>query len=198
VPTPSYLWTGYHEETNAPYGIAKKAALVQLQAYRQQYGMNGTFLLPVNLYGPRDNFDHQSSHVIPAIIRKCIEARDSGAPSVELWGTGNASREFLFVEDAAEATVLATERYDEGDPVNLGAGFEITIRDLAQKIAALTGYVGEFVWDSSQPDGQPRGSLDTWRAFERFGFKASADFDEGLRRTIEWYEDSARGTARAQ
>lgn len=182
------LWSGYPEDTNAPYGLAKKAALVQLQAYRQQYGMNGIFLLPVNLYGPRDNFDSASSHVIPAIIRKCIEAREAGAPSVTLWGTGNASREFLYVEDAAEAIVLATERYDDPDPVNVGAGFEITIRDLAEKIVKLTGYEGEIVWDTSQPDGQPRRMLDTSRARERFGFEATTDFDEGLRRTIEWFE----------
>jgi GDP-L-fucose synthase len=182
------LWNGYPEETNAPYGIAKKAALVQLQAYRQQYGMNGVFLLPVNLYGPRDNFDPASSHVIPAMIRKFVEARDAGAPSVTLWGTGSASREFLYVEDAAEAVVLATERYDDPDPVNLGAGFEISIRALAEKIAALIGFEGELVWDSSQPDGQPRRSLDTSRATEQFGFSATTPFDEGLRRTISWYE----------
>jgi GDP-L-fucose synthase len=182
------LWNGYPEETNAPYGIAKKAALVQLQAYRQQYGFNGVFLLPVNLYGPRDNFDPQTSHVIPAIIRKCIEARSSGASTVQLWGTGNASREFLFVEDAAEAIVLATERYEGGEPVNLGAGFELTIRELAEKIAALSGFEGDLVWDASQPDGQPRRSLDTTRALERFGFQATTNFEEGLRRTIEWYE----------
>jgi GDP-L-fucose synthase len=186
------LWNGYPEETNAPYGIAKKALLVQLQAYRQQYGANGIFLLPVNLYGPRDNFDLHTSHVIPAIIRKCVEARESGACSVPLWGTGTASREFLYVEDAAEGIVLATERYDGADPVNLGAGFEITIRDLAIKIAELTGFRGELVWDASLPDGQPRRSLDTRRAAERFGFRASTGFDDGLRRTIDWYTDAAR------
>lgn len=190
------LWSGYPEETNAPYGIAKKAALVQLQAYRQQYGFNGIFLLPVNLYGPRDNFDPASSHVIPAVIRKFVEARDAGAATVTLWGTGDASREFLYVEDAAEAIVAATERYDDGDPVNLGAGFEITIRDLAEKIAQLTNYTGELVWDTTQPDGQPRRSLDTSRALERFGFKASTDFDEGLRRTIAWYENPEHHAAR--
>lgn len=182
------LWNGYPEETNAPYGIAKKAMLVQLQAYREQYGMNGVFLLPVNLYGPRDNFDLHTSHVIPAIIRKCVEARDAGEATVELWGTGAASREFIYAQDAAEGIVLATERYDDPDPVNLGAGFEITIRDLADKIARLTGFEGELVWDATKPDGQPRRSLDTRRARERFGFQAQVGFDEGLRRTIEWYE----------
>ena len=181
------LWNGYPEETNAPYGIAKKAMLVQLQAYRDQYGMNGIFLLPVNLYGPRDNFDLRTSHVIPAIIRKCVEAKERGDSSVTLWGTGTASREFIYAEDAAEGIVLATERYDEPDPVNLGAGFEITISDLAERIVGLTGFEGEIVWDSTQPDGQPRRSLDTRRARERFGFEAQVGFDEGLRRTIEWY-----------
>lgn len=181
------LWNGYPEETNAPYGLAKKMQLVQLQAYRQQYGMDGIFLLPVNLYGPRDNFDLASGHVIPAIIRKCVEAKERGDATVTLWGSGSASREFLYVEDAAEGIVLATERYDGADPVNLGAGFEITIRDLAEKIVELTGYEGELVWDTSQPDGQPRRSLDTSRARERFGFVASTPFDEGLRRTIDWY-----------
>ncbi|MBI5231276.1 MAG: GDP-L-fucose synthase [Coriobacteriales bacterium] len=181
------LWNGYPEETNAPYGVAKKALLVQLQSYRQQYGMNGIFLLPVNLYGPRDNFDLHTSHVIPAIIRKCIEAKERGDSSIQLWGTGTASREFLYVEDAAEGIVLATERYDDPDPVNLGAGFEITIRDLAELIARLTGFEGELVWDTSKPDGQPRRSLDTRRAQERFGFTARTSFEEGLRRTIDWY-----------
>jgi GDP-L-fucose synthase len=185
------LWNGYPEETNAPYGVAKKALLVQLQAYREQYGTNGIFLLPVNLYGPRDNFDLHTSHVIPAIIRKCIEAKESGAPSVTLWGTGNVSREFLYAEDAAEGILLATERYDDPDPVNLGTGFEITIRDLAEKIVELTGYEGELVWDSTKPDGQPRRQLDTTRARERFGFEAQVGFDEGLRRTIDWYLDPA-------
>lgn len=181
------LWDGYPEETNAPYGIAKKAMLVQLQAYREQYGMNGIFVLPVNLYGPHDNFDLHTSHVIPAIIRKCIEAKERGDSSVTLWGTGTVSREFIYAEDAAEGIVLAAERYDDPDPVNLGAGFEITIRELAEKIAQLTGFEGEIVWDSSQPDGQPRRCLDTQRARERFGFEAAVDFDEGLKRTIEWY-----------
>ena len=182
------IWDGYPEETNAPYGIAKKAMLVQLQAYRQQYGMNGIFLLPANLYGPEDNFDLRTSHVIPAMIRKFIEARDSGQPSVTLWGTGSPSREFLFAEDAAEGIVLAAERYDGPEPVNLGAGFEITIRDLAEKIASATDFTGDIVWDDSMPDGQPRRSLDTRRARESFGFQAAVGLDEGLRRTIDWFE----------
>lgn len=182
------LWSGYPEETNAPYGLAKKMQLVQLQAYRQQYGMDGVFLLPVNLYGPRDNFDPATSHVIPAIIRKCVEARRNGDDSVTLWGTGSASREFLYVADAAEAICLAAERYDDPEPINVGAGFEITIRDLAEKIAQLTGFDGEIVWDASQPDGQPRRKLDTSRAKERFGFEATTGFDEGLRTTIDWFE----------
>ena len=182
------LWNGYPEETNAPYGLAKKMLLVQLQAYREQYGMDGVFLLPVNLYGPRDNFDPYSSHVIPAIIRKCVDAKRSGAESITLWGTGSASREFLYVADAAEAIVLATERYDAPEPVNVGAGFEITIRDLAEKIARLTGFAGALAWDPTQPDGQPRRKLDTSRAKERFGFEATTGFDEGLRATIDWYE----------
>jgi GDP-L-fucose synthase len=185
------LWNGYPEETNAPYGIAKKALLVQLQAYRQQYGFNGIFLLPVNLYGPRDNFDLRTSHVIPAIIRKCVEAKELGERVVTLWGTGTVSWEFLYVEDAAEGIMLATERYDGPEPVNLGAGFEITIQELAEKIAELTGFDGEIVWDSSRPDGQPRRSLDVSRAEREFGFRAKTDFDEGLRRTIEWYLDPA-------
>lgn len=182
------LWSGYPEETNAPYGLAKKMQLVQLQAYRQQYGMDGVFLLPVNLYGPRDNFDPATSHVIPAIIRKCVEARRNGDDSVTLWGTGSASREFLYVADAAEAICLAAERYDDPESINVGAGFEITIRDLAEKIAQLTGFDGEIVWDASQPDGQPRRKLDTSRAKERFGFEATTGFDEGLRTTIDWFE----------
>jgi len=182
------LWNGYPEETNAPYGLAKKMLLVQLQAYRQQYGFNGIYLLPVNLYGPRDNFDLTTGHVIPAIIRKCVDAKRAGAPTITLWGTGSASREFLYVEDAAEGIVLATEGYDGPDPVNLGAGFEITIRDLAEKIVELTGYDGDIVWDATKPDGQPRRSLDTSKAEEFFGFRASTSFDEGLRRTIDWFE----------
>lgn len=187
------LWDGYPEETNAPYGVAKKALLVQLQAYRQQYGTSGIFLLPVNLYGPRDNFDLHTSHVIPAMIRKFIEARDAGAGHVTLWGTGSPSREFLYAEDAAEGILLATERYDGAEPVNLGAGFEITIRDLAEKIAALTGFEGDVVWDSTKPDGQPRRCLDTTRAREHFGFSAAVGFDDGLARTIEWFEANRAG-----
>ena len=186
------LWNGYPEETNAPYGLAKKMLLVQLQAYRQQYGMDGVFLLPVNLYGPRDNFDPVTSHVIPAIIRKCVEASRNGDPSITLWGTGTASREFLYVADAAEAICLAAERYDEPEPINVGAGKEITIRDLAEKIALLTRFDGELVWDASQPDGQPRRKLDTTRARERFGFEATTGFDEGLRATIDWFEAQSR------
>jgi GDP-L-fucose synthase len=182
------IWNGYPEETNAPYGLAKKMLLVQLQSYRQQYGMDGVFLLPVNLYGPRDNFDPASSHVIPAIIRKCVEAKRSGAPSITLWGTGTASREFLYAADAAEAICLAAERYDEPEPINIGAGFEITIRELAEKIAELTGFTGELIWDASQPDGQPRRKLDTTRAKECFGFEATTGFDDGLRTTIDWFE----------
>jgi GDP-L-fucose synthase len=181
------LWSGYPEETNAPYGIAKKALLVMLQAYRRQYGLNGIFLLPVNLYGPGDNFDLSSSHVIPALIRKCLEARQRGDEEVVVWGTGSASREFLYVEDCARGIVLATQQYDDPDPVNLGSGHEITIRLLALKIQQLVGFTGRLVWDASQPDGQPRRSLDTRRAAELFGFRAQVDFEEGLRRTIAWY-----------
>lgn len=181
------LWNGYPEETNAPYGLAKKMLLVQAQAYRQQYGFNAIYLLPVNLYGPRDNFDPRSSHVIPALIRKFVEARASGAGKVTLWGTGRATREFLYVEDAARGIRLATERFDGPEPVNLGAGFEISIMDLALLIKDLTGYEGDIVWDASKPDGQPRRMLDTSRAREMFGFEAGTDFREGLKRTIEWY-----------
>jgi GDP-L-fucose synthase len=184
------LWQGYPEETNAPYGIAKKALLVMLQAYRQQYGLNGICLLPVNLYGPGDNFDPASSHVVPALIRKFIEAQQRDDDEVVIWGTGQASREFLFVEDAAQGIVLATQRYEGAEPVNLGAGFEITIRDLVEKIRCLVGYEGRLVWDHSKPDGQPRRSLDTSRAQAAFGFHASTEFDAGLRRTIQWYRDS--------
>ena len=187
------LWAGYPEETNAPYGIAKKALLVMLQAYRQQYGLNGIYLLPVNLYGPWDNFDPASSHVIPALIRKFVEAKQAGARAVTAWGTGSASREFLFVEDCARGLALATERYDGPEPVNLGAGFEITIRDLAEKIRRLVGYEGEIVWDATQPDGQPRRCLDTSRAAARFGFRAQVDFDEGLRRTMDWWREHGGG-----
>jgi GDP-L-fucose synthase len=183
------LWNGYPEETNAPYGIAKKMLLVQGQAYRDQYGFNSLHLLPVNLYGPEDNFDPATSHVIPALIRRCFEAIDAGAPELVCWGTGNATREFLFVEDAARAIVAATERYDGRDPVNIGAGFEITIRDLARLIAEFTGYSGRLVFDETKPDGQPRRSLDTSRAQQTFGFRATTDFREGLRRTIEWYRE---------
>ena len=181
------LWNGYPEETNAPYGIAKKMLLVQGQAYRQEYGFNAIHLLPVNLYGPHDNFDPKSSHVIPALIRKCLEAAAAGAPDVVIWGTGNATREFLFVEDCAEGIVLATERYDDPEPVNLGAGFEIPIRELAQLVADLTGFTGRLRFDRSKPDGQPRRMLDVTRAERRFGFRATTDFHAGLRRTIEWY-----------
>jgi GDP-L-fucose synthase len=185
------LWNGYPEETNAPYGLAKKMLLVQCQAYRAQYGFNAIYLLPVNLYGPRDNFDPAASHVIPALIRKFVEARRRGEPSVEVWGTGKASREFLYVDDAAEAILLAAERYNKGDPVNIGAGREITIRDLAALIAKLTRYGGGIRYDRSKPDGQPRRCLDTSRAKAEFGFEAKIPFEEGLRRTIDWYERQA-------
>jgi GDP-L-fucose synthase len=181
------LWNGYPEETNAPYGVAKRLLLVQAQAYREQYGLDTIVLFPVNLYGPRDNFDLQTSHVIPAIIRKCIAARDQGAREVRLWGDGTPTREFLYVEDAAEAFVLAAERYDGGEPVNVGTGDEIAIRDLAREIAAATGFDGALVWDASQPNGQPRRRLDVTRARERFGFAAKVPFAEGLRRTVEWF-----------
>jgi GDP-L-fucose synthase len=181
------LFRGYPEETNAPYGLAKLALLVQLQAYRAQYGLRGIYLLPVNLYGPRDNFDPRSSHVIPALVRKCVEARAAGRHSVEVWGTGNATREFLYVEDAAEGILLASEHYDDPEPVNLGASREISIRELAEEIARLTGFEGELRFDPSQPDGQPRRKLDTSRAAERFGFTARTAFRDGLARTIEWY-----------
>jgi GDP-L-fucose synthase len=184
------LWNGYPEETNAPYGIAKKALLVMLQAYRQQYGLNGIYLLPVNLYGPHDNFNPATSHVIPALIRKFTEAQARGEREVVVWGTGKASREFLYVEDCARGLALALARYDGPDPVNLGAGFEITIADLVEKIRRLTGSDARIVWDASKPDGQPRRCLDTSRAAERFGFRARVDFDEGLRRTIEWYRET--------
>jgi GDP-L-fucose synthase len=181
------LWNGYPEETNAPYGIAKKMLMVQGQAYRQEYGFNAIHLLPVNLYGPHDNFDLKSSHVIPALIRKCVEANDSGAKEVVCWGTGNATREFLFVEDCAEAIVTATERYDDPEPVNIGAGFEIGIRELAELVAQLTGFTGTLTFDRTKPDGQPRRMLDVTRAASRFGFRATTDFKTGLRRTIDWF-----------
>ena len=181
------LWNGYPEETNAPYGLAKKMMLVQAQAYRQQYGFNAIFLLPVNLYGPGDNFDPRSSHVIPALIKKCADAVDHGDPEIVVWGTGGATREFFYVEDAAEAICLATEHYDKPEPVNIGAGFEISIRELVGLIVDLTGFKGRIVWDASKPDGQPRRMLDTSRAFREFGFRAATDFREGLKKTIEWY-----------
>jgi GDP-L-fucose synthase len=183
------LWNGYPEETNAPYGLAKKMLLVQLQSYRQEFGFNGIYLLPVNLYGPRDNFDLEASHVIPAIIRKCVEARRRGDKKIVAWGTGNVSREFLYVEDAAEGILLAAEHYEKPEPVNLGSGTEITIRDLALLISELTGFRGEIEWDPSQPDGQPRRYLDTTRAEREFNFKAKTSLREGLRETITWYEN---------
>ena len=186
------LWNGYPEETNAPYGIAKKALLVMLQAYRQQYGFNGVYLLPVNLYGPGDNFNPTSSHVIPALIRKFCEAKDKGEDQVVIWGTGQASREFLYVDDCARGIALAAERYEKPDPVNLGAGFEITIRDLAELIGRLMGYEGALVWDATKPDGQPRRCLDTSRAAAEFDFRAAVPFEDGLRRTIEWWKMSQR------
>ncbi len=186
------LWNGYPEETNAPYGVAKKALLVQGQAYRQQYGMNVVYLLPVNLYGPRDNFDLHSSHVIPALIRKCVEAREAGAPAIEVWGDGSPSREFIHARDAAEGILLATERYDDADPVNLGTGTEITIRDLVETIRRLTGYQGDLVWRTEMPNGQPRRCLDTTRARERFGFVAQTSLEEGLAETVAWYEAARR------
>jgi GDP-L-fucose synthase len=188
------LWNGYPEETNAPYGIAKKALLVMLQAYRQQYGLNGVFLLPVNLYGPGDNFNPASSHVIPALIRKFVEAQEAKAPEVVVWGTGKASREFLYVEDCARGIVMAMRNYDGPEPVNLGAGFEITIKDLALKIQKLVGYEGKLVWDHTKPDGQPRRSLDTSRAAQFFGFRAEVGFDDGLQKTVQWYRQNRKRT----
>jgi GDP-L-fucose synthase len=182
------LWNGYPEETNAPYGLAKKMMLVQSQSYRQQYGFNSIFLLPANLYGPGDNFDPESSHVIPALILKAVEAREAGENHIDVWGTGNASREFLFVEDCAEAIVAAAARYNEGEPVNIGTGKEIRIAELVELIAKYTDFRGEIRWQSDKPDGQPRRSLDVSRAFEKFGFKAKTPFDIGLKRTAEWYE----------
>jgi GDP-L-fucose synthase len=186
------LWNGYPEETNAPYGLAKKIMLVQCQAYRQQYGFDGIFLLPVNLYGPRDNFDLESSHVIPAMIRKMIAARDAGE-TVVLWGDGSATREFLYVEDCARAIVLAAERFDGPEPVNLGAGWEISIRELAETIATAVGYEGEIVWDTSKPNGQPRRKLDVSRARELFGFEAEIPFDAGIAKTVAWWEANRSG-----
>jgi GDP-L-fucose synthase len=181
------LWNGYPEETNAPYGLAKKMLLVQGQAYRQQYGFNAIYLLPVNLYGPGDNFDPHSSHVIPALIKKCLDAINRGDKQIVAWGTGHASREFLYVEDAARAIVLAAEKYNQPEPVNIGSGMEITIKNLLELIVELTGFQGEIVWDSSKPDGQPRRSLDTSRAKQALGFQPQTHFREGLRQTIDWY-----------
>ena len=181
------LWNGYPEETNAPYGLAKKMLLVQSQAYREQYGYNSIFLLPVNLYGPGDNFNPASSHVIPALIRKCLEAKEQGASEILAWGDGSPTREFIYVEDAAEGITLATERYNSSEPVNIGASFEISIKDLTETVARLTGFEGSIRWDTSKPNGQPRRKLDTTRAREAFGFEAKTDFEEGLRRTIDWY-----------
>lgn len=185
------LWSGYPEETNAPYGLAKKMLLVQLQAYRQQYGFNGIYLLPVNLYGPADNFAPQSSHVIPALIKKCVDAQRAGKDEIIVWGTGEATREFIYVEDAAEGIVLATQQYNKPEPVNIGAGFEIKIKDLVALIAKLTGFTGKAVWDRAKPDGQPRRMLDISRAKNEFGFEAKMNFEEGLKRTIAWYETNA-------
>ena len=189
------LWNGYPEETNAPYGLAKKMLLVQAQAYRSQYGFDAIYLLPVNLYGPGDNFDPESSHVIPALIKKCVDAKDQNLPYIEVWGTGSASREFLYVDDAAEGIVLATDKYDGADPVNLGVGREITIRELVQLIAKTAGYRGEIRWDSSKPDGQPRRALDTTKARERFGFVSRTTFEDGLRETLNWYLQKQRTEA---
>jgi GDP-L-fucose synthase len=188
------LWDGYPEETNAPYGIAKKILAVQSQAYREQYGFNSIFLLPVNLYGPGDNFDPESSHVIPALIRKCVEARREGSASIECWGTGSATREFLYVEDAAEAIVLAAASYNKSDPVNIGAGSEISIRELVELIARLTGFTGQIEWNPAYPDGQPRRALDTSRALREFGFRAQVTFEQGLRDTIDWYQEHLAGS----
>ena len=186
------LWNGYPEETNAAYGLAKKMLLVQSQAYRQQYGYNSIFLLPVNLYGPGDNFDPRSSHVIPALIRKCVDAVEAGSNRIEVWGDGTPTREFLYVEDAAEGILLAAERYNSSDPVNLGSGTEISIADLVRRIAEAAGFTGEIVFDPSKPNGQPRRQLDVRRAEERFGFRAKTPFDEGLKKTVAWYQESRR------
>jgi GDP-L-fucose synthase len=189
------LWNGYPEETNAPYGLAKKMMLVQSQAYREQYGFNSIFILPANLYGPGDNFDLETSHVIPALIRKCVEARHSGAGFIEVWGSGSASREFLYGEDCAEGIVKAAALYNESDPVNLGNGREVVIKDLVEMIVRLTGFEGEIRWQSNKPDGQPRRQIDTSRAAERFGFQAHTSLEQGLQQTIDWYETTfmARG-----
>jgi len=188
------LWEGYPEETNAPYGLAKKMLLVQSQSYRAEYGFNSIFLLPVNLYGPGDNFDPSSSHVIPALIKKCVDAIETGADHIECWGTGNVSREFIYVSDAAEGILLATEHYNGAEAVNVGAGFEITIKELAEMIVRLTGFGGEIRWDPSKPDGQPRRCLDTSRAKKLFGFEAKTKFEEGLKATIEWYKQNRQIT----
>ena len=182
------LWNGYPEETNAPYGLAKKMMLVQSQTYREQYNFNSIFLLPVNLYGPRDNFDLETSHVIPALIRKCLEAKNRHEKAIVAWGDGSATREFLYVEDAAEGILLAAEHFNESDPVNLGSAFEISIKDLLELIARLTGFSGEIVWDTTKPNGQPRRKLDTSRAKAKFGFESQTSFEEGLKQTIEWYK----------
>jgi len=184
------LWNGYPEETNAPYGLAKKMLLVQAQAYRKQYSFNAIYLLPVNMYGPGDNFDPRSSHVIPALIRKFVEAKQSNSAEVTVWGTGQATREFLYVEDAAQAIILATEKYDGDEPVNIGAGFEISIYDLAHQIAKIIGFAGQITFDTSKPDGQPRRSLDVSRAEKYFNFRSQTNFAEGLEKTIRWYEES--------
>jgi GDP-L-fucose synthase len=191
------FWNGYPEETNAPYGLAKKMLLVQVQAYRQQYGMNGIYLTPVNLYGPRDNFDQETSHVIPALIRKCWEAKQTRAAEVLAWGTGSVTREFLYVEDAAEAIVLAAEKYAKPDLVNLGSGEEISIRDLLEQIRSLVGYEGKLRWDATKPDGQPRRSLDTSRALAEFGWCAKTSLQNGLRETIRWFESNVKLAMRA-
>lgn len=184
------LWDGYPEETNAPYGLAKKMLLVQAQSYRQQYGYNALFLLPVNLFGPGDNFNPKSSHVIPALIRKCVEALEAGEDEIIVWGDGSPTREFLYVEDAAEGILLASEKYNDSEPVNLGAGSEISIKDLVEMIAKKTGFTGKLVWDTTKPNGQPRRKLDTTRAFERFGFKAQISFEEGMDNTIKWFREN--------
>jgi len=186
------LWNGYPEETNAPYGLAKKMLLVQAQAYREQYGFNAIYLLPVNLYGPGDNFDPQSSYVIPALIKKCIDAIGDNDSQITVWGTGQPTREFLYVEDAAEGIFLASEGYNKADPVNLGAGFEISMKDLVSLIAKLTGFKGRVIWDTTKPDGQPRRCLDVSKAEREFGFRAKVGFKEGLKRTIEWYKKNPR------
>jgi GDP-L-fucose synthase len=187
------IWDGYPEETNAPYGLAKKMLLVQCQAYRQQYGLNAIYVIPTNLYGPGDNFDSEMSHVIPALIRKCVEAKALGEPKIIAWGTGNASREFLYVDDAAEGILLAAERYNQPEPVNLGSGEELRIRELANLISSMTGFAGAIEWDSSRPDGQPRRCLDTSRASREFGFKAGTALRNGLVQTIEWYQRAVAG-----